>query len=115
MFGFHNLAKAGPRGLPNEGAFEFGEAQRRGRARADANQRLPNSSSAIHHETGRDHDEDAEDSARVIAATGYVVAQMKVAGMPNARIQRFLMTMVRDTLGDNDAGEIIEPRTGTHN
>ncbi len=66
-------------------------------------------------ETGRDHDEDAEDSARVIAATGYVVAQMKVAGMPSARIERFLMTMVRDTLGENDAGELIEPRTGTHN
>ena len=66
-------------------------------------------------ETGRDHDEDAEDSARVIAATGYVVAQMKVARMPSERIERFLLTLVRDTLGENDAGEMIEARTGTHN
>ncbi len=65
-------------------------------------------------ETGRDHDEDAEDSARVIAATGYVVAQMKVARMPSAKIERFLQTLVRDTLGETGAGEAIEPRTGTH-
>jgi TetR/AcrR family transcriptional regulator, hemagglutinin/protease regulatory protein len=79
------------------------------------------------HETGRDHhddvEEDAEDSARVIAATGYVVAQMKVARMPSERIERFLLTLVRDTLGDirgdiggeADAGELIEARTGTDN
>ncbi len=66
-------------------------------------------------ETGRDHDEDAEDSARVIAATGYVVAQMKVARLPSAKIERFLQTLVRDTLGDNGAVELIEPRTGTDN
>jgi TetR/AcrR family hemagglutinin/protease transcriptional regulator len=70
-------------------------------------------------ETGRHHDEDAqenaEDSARVIAATGYVVAQMKVARMPSAKIEHFLQTLVRDTLGESGAGEIIEPRTGTDN
>jgi TetR/AcrR family hemagglutinin/protease transcriptional regulator len=66
-------------------------------------------------ETGRDHDEDAEDSARVIAATGYVVAQMKVARMPSTKIERFLQTLVRDTLGESGVGEIIESRTGTDN
>ena len=66
-------------------------------------------------ETGRDHDEDAEDSARVIAATGYVVAQMKVARLPSAKIEHFLQTLVRDTLGENSGGEISEPRTGTDN
>ena len=66
-------------------------------------------------ETGRKGDEDAEDSARVIAATGYVVAQMKVARLPSAKIERFLQTLVRDTLGENGAGELVEPRTGTDN
>jgi TetR/AcrR family hemagglutinin/protease transcriptional regulator len=66
-------------------------------------------------ETGRDHDEDAEDSARVIASTGYVVAQMKVARMPSTKIERFLQTLVRDTLGESGVGEIIESRTGTDN
>ena len=70
-------------------------------------------------ETGRDYDEDAredaEDSARVIAATGYVVAQMKVARMPSNRIERFLHTLVRDTLGESGADESIAPRTGTDN
>lgn len=70
-------------------------------------------------ETGRGYDEDgredAEDSARVIAATGYVVAQMKVARMPSERIERFLHTLVRDTLGESGADESIAPRTGTDN
>jgi TetR/AcrR family hemagglutinin/protease transcriptional regulator len=69
--------------------------------------------------TGRNHDrhqdEDAEDSARVIAATGYVVAQMKVARMPSARIERFLLTLVRDTLGESGVDESVAPRTGTDN
>ena len=55
------------------------------------------------------------DSARVIAATGYVVAQMKVARLPSAKIEHFLQTLVRDTLGENSGGEVIEPRTGTDN
>jgi len=66
-------------------------------------------------ETGRDYDEDAEDSARVIAATGYVLAQMKVARMSSERIERFLQTLVRDTLGPTDDGESFAPRTGTDN
>jgi len=35
----------------------------------------------------------------VIAATGYVLVQMKVAKLPDSRIDRFLQTLVRDTLG----------------
>jgi len=66
-------------------------------------------------DTGRDHDEDAEDSARVIAATGYVLAQMKIARMPSANIERFLQTLVRDTLGESGADESLAPRTGTDN
>jgi TetR/AcrR family transcriptional regulator, hemagglutinin/protease regulatory protein len=74
-------------------------------------------------ETGRDHDgdaqENAEDSARVIAATGYVVAQMKVARMPSEKIEHFLLTLVRDTLGEpvgkSGAGELMDSRTGTDN
>ncbi len=68
-------------------------------------------------ETGRDHDQDAqenaEDSARVIAATGYVVAQMKVARMPSEKIEHFLQTLVRDTLGESGTGEMLASRTGT--
>ena len=70
-------------------------------------------------ETGRDHDDDAEDSARVIAATGYVVAQMKIVGTPGAKIDHFLHILVRDTLGPAEEstsdGESIVPRTGTDN
>lgn len=51
-------------------------------------------------ETGSERDPEAEDDARVIAATGYVLVQMKVAKLPNSRIERFLQTVVRDTLGE---------------
>jgi|SRR5262245_32222953 len=51
-------------------------------------------------ETASDRDPEAEDDARVIAATGYVLVQMKVAKLPNSRIERFLQTLVRDTLGE---------------
>lgn len=51
-------------------------------------------------ETGSSRDPDAEDDARVIAATGYVIVQMKMAKMPGSRIERFLQTLVRDTLGE---------------
>lgn len=51
-------------------------------------------------ETGSQRDPDAEDDARVIAATGYVLVQMKVANLPGSRIERFLRTLVRDTLGE---------------
>jgi len=51
-------------------------------------------------ETGSQREPDAEDDARVIAATGYVLVQMKMANLPNSRIERFLQTVVRDTLGE---------------
>jgi TetR/AcrR family hemagglutinin/protease transcriptional regulator len=53
-----------------------------------------------HAESESDRDPEAEDDARVIAATGYVLVQMKVAKLPNSRIERFLHTLVRDTLGE---------------
>ena len=54
-------------------------------------------------ETGNQRDPDAEDDARVIAATGYVLVQMKVAKLSAARIERFMQTLVRDTLGEAKA------------
>jgi hypothetical protein len=51
-------------------------------------------------ETGSQRDPDAEDDARVIAATGYVLVHMKAANLPDSRIERFLQTLVRDTLGE---------------
>jgi TetR/AcrR family hemagglutinin/protease transcriptional regulator len=51
-------------------------------------------------ETASGRDSEVEDDARMIAATGYVLVQMKVAKLPNARIERFLHTLVRDTLGE---------------
>ena len=51
-------------------------------------------------ETGSDRDPDAEDDARVIAATAYVLVQMKMVNLPAARVERFLQTLVRDTLGE---------------
>ena len=58
-------------------------------------------------ETGNQRDPNAEDDARVIAATGYVLVQMKLANLPGARIERFIQTLVRDTLG--------EARASAHN
>lgn len=51
-------------------------------------------------ETASERDPEAEDDARLIAATGYVLVQMKVAKLPKARVERFLLTLVRDTLGE---------------
>jgi len=51
-------------------------------------------------ETGSQRDPDAEDDARVIASTGYVLVQMKMAKLPDSRIDRFLQTLARDTLGE---------------
>ena len=51
-------------------------------------------------EMGSDRDSEAEDDARVIAATGYVLVQMKVAKLPGSRIERFLQTLIHDTLGE---------------
>ncbi|HVN30150.1 MAG TPA: TetR/AcrR family transcriptional regulator [Candidatus Binataceae bacterium] len=56
-------------------------------------------------ETNSERDPDAEDDARMIAATGYVIVQMKVANMPAARIEKFLHTLVRDTLGEARASD----------
>lgn len=54
-------------------------------------------------ETGSDRDPRAEDDARLIAVTGYVLVQMKLAKLPSSRIERFLRTVVRDTFEDSDA------------
>jgi hypothetical protein len=53
-------------------------------------------------ETGSDRDPRAEDDARLIAVTGYVLVQMKLAKLPSSRIERFLRTVLRDTLEDGD-------------
>jgi len=44
---------------------------------------------------------DSENDARVIAATGYVIAQMKMTRVPIEKIERFLETVIRDTLGES--------------
>jgi TetR/AcrR family transcriptional regulator, hemagglutinin/protease regulatory protein len=58
-------------------------------------------------ETRSDRIEDSENDARVIAATGYVLSQMKITRVPPEKIERFLQTVVRDTLGVDQA---LEPR-----
>jgi AcrR family transcriptional regulator len=57
-------------------------------------------------ETWSDRDPRAEDDARLIAVTGYVLVQMKLAKLPSSRIERFLETVVRDTLEDRDTSLI---------
>jgi TetR/AcrR family hemagglutinin/protease transcriptional regulator len=54
-------------------------------------------------ETGNDLDRETEDDARVIASAGYVLVQMKVAKLPDSRIERFMQTVLRDSLGDGQA------------
>jgi TetR/AcrR family hemagglutinin/protease transcriptional regulator len=66
-------------------------------------------------ETASDRDPEAEDDARMIAATGYVLVQMKVAKLPNARIERFLHTLVRDTLGEAKASPTNEAHISEFN
>ncbi len=66
-------------------------------------------------ETVSDRDPEAEDDARMIAATGYVLVQMKVAKLPNARIERFLHTLVRDTLGEAKASPTNEAHISEFN
>jgi TetR/AcrR family hemagglutinin/protease transcriptional regulator len=66
-------------------------------------------------ESGSARDLDAEDDARVIAATGYVLVQMKVANLPNTRIERFLQTLVRDTLGEVKASPTNEAHISEFN
>lgn len=50
-------------------------------------------------ENGRDEG-NPDDDARVITATGYIVTQMRLTGVPDARIDRFVRTVIRDTLGE---------------
>jgi TetR/AcrR family hemagglutinin/protease transcriptional regulator len=66
-------------------------------------------------ETASARDPEAEDDARLIAATGYVLVQMKVAKLPNARIERFLHTLVRDTLGEAKASPTNEAHISEFN
>ena len=58
-------------------------------------------------ETGSSRLADAENDARVIAATGYVIAQMKITKVPEAKIERFLHTVMYDTLGVEDLRLVI--------
>ena len=66
-------------------------------------------------ETASDRDPEAEDDARMIAATGHVLVQMKVAQLPNSRIERFLHTLVRDTLGEAKASPTNEAHISEFN
>jgi len=66
-------------------------------------------------ETGSQRDPDAEDDARMIAATGYVLVQMKMANLPDSRIERFVQTLVRDTLGEVRASDKNEPHLSEFN
>jgi TetR/AcrR family transcriptional regulator, hemagglutinin/protease regulatory protein len=66
-------------------------------------------------ETASDRDPEAEDDARMIAATGSILVQMKVAKLPNARIERFLHTLVRDTLGEAKASPTNEAHISEFN
>ena len=58
-------------------------------------------------QTGSIRIEDSENDARVISATGYVVAQMKITHVPEEKIDRFCRTVVFDTMGARDMGLII--------
>jgi TetR/AcrR family hemagglutinin/protease transcriptional regulator len=51
-------------------------------------------------EAGHPRNDEAEEDARVIGATGYMLAQMKLAQAPQDRIDRLLQTMVRSAFGD---------------
>ena len=59
-------------------------------------------------ETGSCHDPEADDDVCVIAATGYVLVQIKMTKLPNSRIERFLQTRVRDTLSEVKASSSDE-------
>jgi TetR/AcrR family hemagglutinin/protease transcriptional regulator len=54
-------------------------------------------------ETGSDRDLEGVDEALAIASTGFVLVQMKVAKLPNSRIEHFMQTLLRDTLGEDHA------------
>jgi len=52
---------------------------------------------------GSDRVDDSENDARVIAATGYVLSQMKITRVPMDKIERFMQAVVRDTVGVDEA------------
>ncbi|MBV8140353.1 MAG: TetR/AcrR family transcriptional regulator [Deltaproteobacteria bacterium] len=58
-------------------------------------------------ETGSPRVKDAENDARVIAVTGYVHAQMKITRVQQSKIDRFLQTVLYDTLGVEGLNLII--------
>jgi len=62
-------------------------------------------------ETGSDRDPEGVDDALAIASTGFVLVQMKVAKLPNSRIDHFMHTLVRDVLGEDEARPTIETQT----
>lgn len=64
---------------------------------------------------GSQSDPQAEDDARMIAATEYVLIQMKLTNLPASRIERFLQTLVRDTLGEVKASAKNEPHLSEFN
>lgn len=49
--------------------------------------------------TGDRRVEDSENDARVIAVTGYMLAQMKLTQVPSDKVERFVTAVMRDTLG----------------
>lgn len=58
-------------------------------------------------QTGSSRLEEAENDARVIATTGYVLAQMKITQVPQEKIDRFMRTVLYDTLGVEDLRLVI--------
>ena len=53
--------------------------------------------------------ESAEEDARVVGATGYMLAQMKLAAVPQDQIDRLLQTMLRTALGEaNSKGRLAD-------
>jgi TetR/AcrR family transcriptional regulator, hemagglutinin/protease regulatory protein len=57
-------------------------------------------------ETGRDEG-NPDDDARVLTAIGYIVTQMRLTNVPDERIERFVRTVVRDTLGEVPAEPVF--------
>ena len=62
-------------------------------------------------ETGSDRDPEGVDDALAIASTGFVLVQMKVAKLPNSRIEHFMHTLMRDTLGEEPANSADDIQT----
>ncbi|MEW6271498.1 MAG: TetR/AcrR family transcriptional regulator, partial [Thermodesulfobacteriota bacterium] len=58
-------------------------------------------------------DADADDEARLFVGAAYVVTQMKFAGTPPAKVERFLETLVRSAVGRYAAGRAGSPAART--